>query len=164
MYIIDLNKLIQRLVPPILSKPVFLAWAQVLLSPIKVLWSDANDYRNQIIEFLRVNISIASLQYTLRQRYPDIGSFRCYVRTVYDNFPTYYSSFRKEHHLLEEYDYFQSEGQADVSEWFRKEHLHKCQYNVIIPTAYISMEVEVITFLDTYRPAGRQYQLRFQDL
>ena len=164
MYNLDILKLVRRLTPQMIRSGEMVAWVVVLLTPFANLWADLVSYYNQIIAYILINISVASLQYNLRLRYPTVNGYQCFVTTVYDKYPASYTNFVGEHHLQEDYDYYENEGQPDTYEYFIEEYDFKYQYFVFVPTNYIADEQAIINFLNTYRPAGRQYLLQFQDL
>jgi hypothetical protein len=114
MFTFDFYLLVERLLPPFLRKQIMVAWATVLLAPMANVWAELVAYYAQIIAYTSLYPGTYALQYELRLRYPNVGGqngYKVYIRTKYDEYPTTYSSYIGEHHLEEEYDFFNSTGQ-----------------------------------------------------
>lgn len=160
----DFPKLISRLLPPFLRGARMKAWLRSLLRPLQDVWSDFLAFRLAVLDALSTAVTSESLQAKLRVMYPATGGHEVWVRTLADEMPSDYEQWLGEHHAPG-YDYFLSENTNQV-DYFQSERQLAVQYAVYIPTAYNSTATlgAVTTFLNRFRPAGRQFQIIFQDL
>ncbi len=159
----DIEKYINQVLPTFVRKPISTGFAKVLLKPLEGLWTDLSDYYIAVYDTLGVTIETDVLQTKLRGLYPDVGSFKVFIKTQYDNQPQVHIQRDTEHHKRE-YFYKLSEAGPDRYCWYLSERDLPYDYHVIVPTTYSASEVSIRKLLDRYRPAGKTYLLIFSNI
>lgn len=161
MFIFDIPAFVRSYLPSFLRKPKQVSWLVVLLEPMRTLWLEFYTLINQIDASLLVTVQTDILESALRVLYPIVSTHQVYVITNHKE--AIYSQFIGEHHK-EEYDYFDGEPSFTNSYDYFTEERAIVEYSVIVPTAYTSNELDIIAFIERYRPAGKTYSLIFQDI
>ena len=163
MFLLDKNKFVHDFLPPRRRKVKSTAWAKVIVMHVFLLWTELYSWYNQILVDLTTSICTDVFQSRLRALYPDVGSYKCFVKNQYDDIPTTYFQYKGEHHAIE-YDYFISEAIPVRYELLLAERQKAFDYHIIIPITYTS-DLQAIEFIiNKYKPSGKRYQLIFENL
>ena len=162
MFLFDFSLFVRRNLPPHLRTPVMVAWVNLLLQPLVVLWAEWLNYYTQLLAMLEINSATNILQAALRVLYPTVSGFDCHIVTVYDDRIQAYDNFIGEHHA-EEFDYFLSETVPPTFDFFIREDARKYDFIAYVPTAYMGQEQAIAAFLNRYRPAGHRLIIEFAD-
>lgn len=160
---IDWAKFINRVLPTAIRKPILKAWVKVLLSPAIELFGLLTTARQKYIDDLSISVLTDILQAKLRVSYPNVTNFKVYVINQWDPLSFDYDQYIGEHHG-QGYDYFLSEGAAQEYDYFLSEQSIPYDYNVYVPTAYSSDASAINQFLNRYKPAGKRFQIIFQNI
>jgi hypothetical protein len=104
---------------------------------------------------------VKQLEAGLRFRFPD-NTYRAYVTTSWDDYPPVYSQKKTEHGRLQ-----YSESTADAPYCYSNQIAElPPAYDFVakLPTSYSSQLPAIVAFLENYRPAGKSYQIVFQNI
>lgn len=160
---INWQKFVELIIPSFLRKPKIKAYVLVLLTPVIDLFATLTGTRTSLIDQAQLNILTDILQAQLRVDYPNVTNFKVHVSTEWDKYPQAYDQYLGEHHL-QEYTMKHSEaGYVAQHDWFDTELLLPFEYEVIVPVTYTANAPQIIVFLNRYRPAGRRYNLKFEN-
>lgn len=163
MFLLDKNKFVHNFLPPRLRKAKHVAWVKVIVWHVFELWNELYLYYNLIVADLTKNIATDVFQQHLRNLYPDVGLYKCFVKNQYDTFPTIYTHYIGEHHL-QTYTYQISEAQPVKIVTQLDERVKDYDYIVVIPTAYSSSVQDIIFLCNKYKPSGKRYLLNFSNI
>lgn len=159
----DVDKYIQYALPTQQRKPIIKAFLKVLLTPIVDLFVSAKTYYLQVVNELQTSILTDVLQGKLRTLYPDVGSFKVFVKTQWDTFPKSHNKYLSEHQMPE-YDGFLNEITTPEYDGYITERNLTYDYHVIVPSAYIAETSQITQLLNKFKPAGKRFQLIFNDI
>lgn len=159
----DVDKYIQYALPTSQRKPIIKAFLKVLLTPIVDLFTSTKSYYLQVVNELQTSILTDVLQGKLRTLYPDVGAFKVFVKTQWDEFPRCYDKFLSEHQKPE-YTGFLSEIVTPEYDAFIAERILAHDYYVIVPTLYTANQSVIEIILNKFKPAGKRYLLIFDDI
>lgn len=159
----DIDKFVKRVTPTFLRKPIMLGFAKVLIVNIEDLWSLLAAYYTAVTTDLLVTIQTNILQAHLRVLYPDVGSFKVFIKTQWDNIPQEYIQFIGEHHK-QEFCKKLSETTPTEYEWKLSDRVLPYDYYVIVPTTYSTALPAITSILNRKRPAGKRYLIQFQNI
>lgn len=166
MFVIFLTGVITQLLRVRLRKPKNIAWLESLTTPIENLWIELRDFRLLMLDWLLVTIQTDFFQTKLRVLYPVIGGYNVYVRTYFNKLNNTYNNYIGEHRL-QEFDY--NLGETTPTPYYRTvyniyEWSNSWQYQIVMPIAYTSLESEIRGYLNRYKPAGKTYELIFENI
>lgn len=147
---------------PKLRKPKQLAWLKAVSMPLQSLVNEILLVYNQLVATLSTNARTELLQARLRVLFPDTLLGKMWVKTVYDDHPSYYTQDLGEHHI-QEYDYDLGEAANDF-EYYREERDWGYDFYIIAPTDYTTQEAQIINAVNVYRPAGKRIRVIFQNI
>lgn len=161
---IDWAKLINWLLPLSVRKPKIKAFLNVLLFPIKEIFSQTNQAQQQYVADLSINILTDTLLAKLQADYPTVGGFSCHIFNQWETIPQAYDKKLTEHHK-QDYVYKLSEGSFTPDyDFFLSEKDLPYDYHVVVPTAYTANYTAITNLINRYRPAGKRMQLIFQNI
>lgn len=163
MFLLNKDKFVTNFLPPILRRPKQTAWVKVLVFHVFDLWNELVLNYNIIVNDLNVTIETDVFQTYLRSLYPNVGSFKCFVKNQYDSIPTIYTQFQGEHHGTN-YVFFDSEAQPSKYVNFLSEDVKEFDYFIVIPVAYSGSIQAITSLLNKYKPSGKRYQLIFNNI
>lgn len=163
MFLLDKIKFVNNFLPPRLRKPKFKAFCAVMVWHVFELWNDLVSNYNLAISSTAVTIQLDAFQTYLRTIYPNVGSFKVHVKTTWDNCPQGYNKFLSEHQIVE-YDAFLNETPPSEYDLFLSERNLEFDYKIIVPVTYYASLASIETLVKKYRPAGKSYQILFQNL
>jgi hypothetical protein len=163
MFIFDFLLFVRCNLPPHLRTPMMVAWINLTLQPLVVLWAEWLNYYTQLLGTLAIHSGTDILQAALRVLYPTVGGFKCHIITVYDDRTQAYDNFVGEYHAPE-FDYFIGEVSPPAFDFFINEDARQYDFIAYIPTAYVGSQQAIAAFLNRYRPAGHRLIIEFKDL
>lgn len=159
----DLDKFVQYVLPSFMRKDVMKGYLKVLLTAIKDLFDDAQTFNTKTISELQTSIATNVLQAKLRVLYPDVGSYKVFVKTQWVNLPQEYIQFNGEHHK-QLYAYKMSEATLTGYMFKRSERVLPYDYYVILPTTYATSLASIDYLVNKFRPAGKRYLIQFSNI
>lgn len=159
----DLTRYIRFILPTFLRKAKMKAFIKVLLIHVEELFLELKTFYTQVIDELQTSILTDVLQAKLRLIYPNVGSFKVFVKSEWENYPTIYIQNLGEHHK-QEFAYTLAEAQPPKYIWNRVELNLAFDYVVIVPVAYTSSLGAITVFLNKFKPAGKRYIISFQNI
>lgn len=160
---IDIEKFVNRFLPVFMRKPILKAYCKLLMYHIGDLFSITESHYQAKINELQTTIQTDVLQAKLRALYPDVGSYKVFVKTKHDEIPTFYTQLIGEHHK-QEYIYKLSESSTPIYVQSLEEDLLTNDYTVIVPTTYIAQLNSIEFVVKKYRPAGKRILIIFQNI
>ncbi|MEZ5017334.1 MAG: hypothetical protein R2800_09805 [Flavipsychrobacter sp.] len=160
---IDIEKKIRRVLPAVLRIPFIIKFLITLLKPVSTLWGSFLTFRTNLLSTLDVNITVGSIQAKLRTLYPEVGGFKVYIKTTYDDKERTFDTNLSEHHLSE-YEYFLDETAPKTYDYFLNEFEQEYDYIAYVPEAYTAKEQDIRSFLNRYRAAGMLFNIVFKNL
>lgn len=163
MFNFDLDKFVNRCIPTQERQPVRKSFLRVLLFPFIDLWAIASAYRTATLQDLTTTIQTDVLQTRLRLLCPDVGSFKAFIKTQWDNILPTYAGYIGEHHK-KDFDYFLSEAIASGTDYLPSERNLPYDYYVIVPTTYSTNQLAIEALMNRFRPLGKRYLLIFQNI
>lgn len=149
------------MLPGAIRKPVMKAYLKVLASPMLAYYAITGAYYALKLDEIAPFVLTDYLQARLRVLYPNVTSFKCYIITNHDDLLNTYIHYKGEHHAPE-FVFKEAEG-AGIFIGYKSEHVYTYDYTVIIPVAYTSSLPIIVSFLNKYKPAGKRYELKFEN-
>ena len=163
MFNFDLDKFVNRTIPTAERQPVRKSFLRVLLLPFVDLWALTSSYRTATLADLTTTIQTDVLQARLRLLCPDVGSFKAFIKTQWDNILPTYAGYPGEHHY-KEYDYLLSEATPSGVDYLHSERNLPHDFYVIVPTTYSTNQQAIEALINRFRPLGKRYFLIFQNI
>jgi hypothetical protein len=151
-YSFDINKMISRLMPDFLIKPIHLAWLQVINVTLKNRYADFLTYRQQQLANATINSSVNRL-----------------TQALWDKFDSTHSIYllQSEDYLDEAFIYLESDGATPAYDYLVSDNVqpydydflnteYNTNYNFIvrIPVALIAQTKAIYDFVNTYVFSG----------
>jgi len=160
----DVDNYIRFVLPSFLRKPIIKGFLKVLLTSVIDLWVSTSNFYTAVINELQTTILTNVLQTRLRNSYPDVGAFKVFIKTQWDNIPQLYIQKLGEHRK-QEYCYNLVEAVTPQQYiWLNSERDLLHDYYVIVPTTYTSNQSAIEFVLNKFKPAGKRYLLIFDDI
>jgi hypothetical protein len=151
-YSFDINKMIVRLMPEFLIKPIHLAWLKVLNAPLKQRYADFLIYRQQHLADATINSSVNRLTQALWDKFDSTQSIYLLQSTDY---------------LDEAFIYLESDGATPAYDYLISDNVepydydflnteYNSNYNFIvrIPVALVAQTNAIYNFVATYVFSG----------
>lgn len=160
---INIEKFVNRFLPVFLRKPIMKAWCKLLMYHVADLFSQTETHYDGVITELQTTIQTDILQAKLRTLYPDVGSFKVFVKTKHDEIPSFYIQKIGEHHK-QEYIFKLNETSTPIYIQSLSEDYLTHDYTVIVPTTYNTQLSSIDALVKKYRPAGKRYIITFQNI
>lgn len=159
----NINTWVSYMLPTYMRKPIIKAYIKVLATPIIAYYGYVAAWYAAKVAELTLNALTDVTQGRLRQLYPDVGSFKVFVKTQWDNIPMEYIGSINGHHKTV-FGYTLAEAQPPLYSWLLSERNLAYDYYVIVPLVYESSLSEITSFCNRYRPAGKRFLLLFQNI
>jgi hypothetical protein len=164
---IDVNKYVNAMLPTALRKPVFKAFLKVLLKPILAYYAITNAFFQIKLNEIQPNLLTDILQSYLRVLYPNtiITNYKCFIINQHELTPQIYLQFIGGH-IAQQTSYNIGETFTQENTYYIDEQRPQYDYYVIIPTFYNfpTTYSKLKSFLDKYRPVGKSYLIKFQNI
>jgi hypothetical protein len=166
MFNLNIIQFLLWMLPPFLRQPKQTAWLLVLAKPMGTLWAELSALYYSLLLMLNTTVQHDVLQAYLRTKYPNVGTFKVFIKTNYDAKPQRYAQAIGEHHT-QQYCYFISEtptatAPASIS-YSMAENNIPFDYTILVPLAYTASLPVITAVINKYRPAGKSYQIIFQN-
>jgi len=154
---------VSSMLPTYMRKPIIKAYLKVLATPMFAYYLITGQWYNAKVAELLLNALIDVMQTKLRSLYPDVGSFKVFVKTQWDNIPSEYIGPINGHHKPV-FTYTLAEAQPPLYAWQLSERNLPHDYYIIVPTTFSSQISDIQSFCNRYRPAGKRFLIQFQNI
>lgn len=158
----DLTKFSARMLPTFLRKPIMLAWMRVQLAAVNDLFVKSKTLYTSTMTDLNTFTTTDSLQARLRVHFPDVGAFKVFIKNKPERTAPFCIQYKGEHHH-QEYIYMLSESLPKYTHLLI-ERLLATQYEVYVPTTYSGQNALLVSLLDRFKPAGKNYTIIYQNI
>ena len=158
-----LSTWVSIILPTYMRTAVTKAYLKVLATPLFGYYLKTEAWYNAKVAELTLNALTDVMQARLRVLYPDVGSFKVFVKTQWDNYPQEYMGLVNGHHKPQ-YVYTLGESQPPIYSWLLSERNLPHDYFVIVPTTYTAQLPDITSFCNRYRPAGKRFLIQFQNI
>ena len=170
-YRIDINKLAEQLLPPILRTPLLLAILRVLLSPIATVLTLFSTYRQNVNDALCINSHVLPLEAAMNKA---CQTDAIYIESV--NYPKDIYIYHESEHQPATYIYKEAEENTPCHLYPEHQPQPDVNFRVHVPpdrcTDLTSRDADdygwlyldrIRAILDRYKPAGTAYEIVIAD-
>lgn len=155
MYVVDYDKVPERLIPGLLRKTKMLAWLKVCLTGVKNLYNDFLTFRTEKLKDVSYNSQTIMMVKFLNDQYPDaLGNI--YIENISSTAQTWvlYTEAEQVPYVL----YSQAEGLSQPLITFNE--LIPFDFFVWVPTTLNFDPDEMRVRVDKYKLASKRFQIK----